>query len=92
MSSKIKLDNDYFIQIAKTGEMFLRKDNHTTTIGKDGKERESIVTICYPSTVLNGIKHYITLKIAESGFDGNLNEYINRYEELMTKLAEKIKF
>jgi len=86
MSSKIKLDNDYFIQVTKTGEISLKKDLHSIVIGKDEKEREAILTICYPSTILNAVKHYTTIVLAENEFSGNLKEYITAYENIITNL------
>ena len=91
MSSKIKLDNDYFIQVTKTGEISLKKDLHSTVIGKDEKEREAILTICYPSTILNAVKHYTTIVLAENEFSGNLKEYIAAYENIITNIENKIK-
>ena len=91
MSSKIKLDDDYFLLVAKTGDIFLRKDLHQTYTDKDGKVKDRIDTICYPSTVLNGLKHYVNLKISEKGFDGSLSEYINKYESLLSQLEIKVK-
>jgi len=91
MSSKIMLDADYFLLVEKTGEIFLKKDLHQIIFDKKGNEVEKTSTICYPSTVLNGVKHYVNLKIAENGFDDSLSEYINKYESLLSQLEIKIK-